>query len=510
MKNRFLKSVSLCLLGATFALGAFSACSGPMNGGWYPGDMYLTPEGIDTSDENYNYESVEERGFVETEQMPSSYFSLDRNTAGYTLMRSQLKSNMEIAADSVRLEEYVNYFNYDYPAPEKGEGMTATAYLSSCPWNEEHKLMTVGVKTEESYLQTEGGNYVFLVDVSGSMGGYACYGSEEAGDSMTRIDLVKYSFKTLLNNLTETDSVAIVTYANNVSTRLSATKVTDENRSKIVKAIDSLNASGGTNGGDGLERAYNEAQKNFRTGGNNRIILISDGDFNVGMSDLDELKEFVQDKAQSGVYLTTVGVGMGNTRDDLMQMLALNGNGNYAYIDTELEAKKVFTEELNGTLYTVAKDVKAGVTFDAETVQSYRLLGYDLKRMSQSDFENTEKDAGEIGSNLCVTAVYEIELKEAAENAPLAEVHLKWKDVENRDREKKLTVNNVENGTADTDFIACVAEFALSLRQSKYATPSLSNVFVRLNGMTEYLKQDAYKAEFKRLVEIAIQSERYE
>lgn len=507
MKNKFLKSVSLCFLGATFALGAFSCNGGTMMGG-YP-DMYL-PEGEYTSGENYNYESVEERGFVETAQTPSSYFSLDRNTAGYTLMRGQLQANMEIAADSVRLEEYVNYFDYDYPAPEKGEGMTATAYLSPCPWNEEHKLMTVGVKTEESYLQTEGGNYVFLVDVSGSMSGSAYYYGSESETYLSRIDLVKYAFKTLLGNLTESDSVAIVTYANNISTKLSATKVTEENRSKIEKAIDSLNASGGTNGGGGLERAYNEAQKNFRTGGNNRIILMSDGDFNVGMSDLDELKEFVQEKAQSGVYLTTVGVGMGNTRDDLMQMLALNGNGNYAYIDTKLETEKVFTKELNGTLYTVAKDVKAGVTFDAERVQSYRLLGYDLKRMSQSDFENTEKDAGEIGSNLCVTAVYEIELKEAAENDPLAQVHLKWKDVENREREKKFTVNNVENGTADTDFIACVAEFALALRQSKYATPSLGNVFLRLNGMTEYLKQDVYKREFKRLVELAIQSERYE
>lgn len=506
MKKNLLKSMTVCAAVCALALGGCGGMKNGWDGGYYPS---VVPEYTEiVSDENYVYESVEERGFVQTEQTPSSYFSLDRNTAGYSFMRNQVQRNIKIDADSVRLEEYVNYFSYDYPAPAKGEGVAATAYLSSCPWNAEHKLITVGVQTEEAYLQSEGGNYVFLVDVSGSMSGGGIYAEGE--EYMSRLDLVKYSLKILVDNLTEADSVAIVTYASGVSTKLSATKVTENNRSKIVKAIDGLTANGSTNGAGGLERAYEQAKTNFRTGGNNRVILLSDGDFNVGMSDTTEMKEFIQEKAKSGVYLSVLGVGMGNTRDDLMQTLALNGNGNYAYIDTKLEAEKVFKEELNGTLYTVAKDMKAGVTFEADYVQFYRLLGYDMKRMSQSDFENSEKDAGEIGSNLCVTAMYEIELKEGVENAPLAEVHLKWKDVDENAREKKITVNNAENGTTDTEFAACVAEFALVLRNSKYAGEAdLASVLQRLNGMDSYLQADTYKSEFKRLVQRAIESEYY-
>ncbi len=506
MKKSILKIATLCL--SAFALLA-SACGG--NGSAAMGGYYYNAadmEGVVVPDENYQYESVEERGFVQTAETPSSYFSLDRNTAGYSLMRSQINSGSTIAADSVRLEEYVNYFSYDYPAPQKGEGVNATAYLSSCPWNEAHKLMTVGIKTEEAYLQTEGGNYVFLVDVSGSMSGST--GSQEE-DIYSRMDLVKFAMKTIVEGLGENDSVAIVTYASGIKVKLNATRVTDFNRWFINNAINGLSASGSTNGSGGLQKAYEQAQKNFREGGNNRVVLMSDGDFNVGMTNTDDLKELVQEKAASGVYLSVLGVGMGNTRDDLMQTLALNGNGNYAYLDNTMEVKKVLSEELNGTMYTVAKDAKAGVTFNADMVASYRLLGYDLKRMSESDFENQEKDAGEIGSNLTVTVMYEIELaEEVVENAALGEVHLKWKDVEDRPQEKKLSVLNVENGTNDTAFAACVAEFALVLRQSQYAgAASLGGVMARLQGLSEYTNGDAYKTEFVELVGKANESEKY-
>lgn len=504
MKKTFLSIFTLCL--SVFAL-TFSACG--VGGSAY----YNAGANMDyiqaNSGDNYQYDDIVERGFVQTSEAPSSYFSLDRNTAGYSFMRSQINQNLKIDANSVRLEEYVNYFTYDYPAPQKGEGINATAYLSSCPWNEEHKLMTVGIKTEEAYLEGEGGNYVFLVDVSGSMDGSIF--AESTSDYTTRLGLVKYALKTLVENLGENDSVSIVTYASGVSTPLQATMVTDENRSKINKAIDDFKAGGSTFGSGGIERAYKQAETNFRKNGNNRVVLMSDGDFNVGMSDTQELKEFIQDKATSGVYLSVLGVGMGNTRDDLMQALALNGNGNYAYLDSKLEAKKVLCEELNGTLYTVAKDTKAGVTFNADMVSSYRLLGYDLKRMSEDEFNNSQKDAGEIGSNLTVTAIYEIELAENAEkDAKLGDVHLKWKDINDQPREQLLTVNNTENGTNDTAFAACVAEFALVLRQSQYAAnASLTEVMARLQTLSEYTATDAYKTDFAKLVNKAIESEKY-
>lgn len=505
MKKSIFKMVTLCLSAFAFAM---TACSGNGGGYYYDGGTNMEYFVAAPDDDNYQYEKIEERGFVQTAETPSSYFSLDRNTAGYAFMRAQIKNQQKIAADSVRLEEYVNYFSYDYPAPTLGEGVNATAYLSPCPWNEEHKLMTVGIKTEQAYLETEGGNYVFLVDVSGSMSGsVAC----QENDIYSRMDLVKYSIRTIVDGLSENDSVAIVTYASGVKTNLDATRVTDFNRYFIDRAINKLSTGGSTNGAGGIERAYDIAKKSFRTGGNNRVVLMSDGDFNVGTTDLDALKELVQERAKSGVYLSVLGVGMGNTRDDLMQTLALNGNGNYAYLDSTMEAQKVLKEELNGTMYTVAKDAKAGVTFNADMVSSYRLLGYDMKRMSQSDFENQEKDAGEIGSNLTVTAMYEIELAEGAtENTSLAEVHVKWKNIQDQSKEKKISVLNTENGTNDTAFAACVAEFALVLRESQYAAnASLEKVMARLQGLNSYLQNDEYKKDFVQLVNKAIESEFY-
>ncbi len=497
MKKRISTITAICLgICLLFLCGCDTAGGGsygsyaPMAGPVMAGEA--SPDGS-VSDDNYQYESVIEQGFVNTSVTPSSYFSLDRNTAGYSLMRYELKNYAVISPDSVRLEEYVNYFDYDYPAPEKGDGIGASAYLSPCPWNPEHKLLTVGLKTEESNIDGQGGNYVFLIDVSGSMSG------------TERLDLVKYSIKELVKNLSQNDTVTIVTYANGVDIKLRSMSASEKNRSTIFEALDSLTASGGTNGEGGLELAYECAEKAFRLGGNNRVVLMSDGDFNIGMSDNTDMKEFIQDKAKSGVYLSVLGFGMGNMRDDMLETLALNGNGNYAYIDTELEAKKVLCEELSGTLYTVAKDAKAGVTFNPETVNSYRLLGYDMKRMSESDFENTEKDAGEIGSNLTVTAIYEIELKEDAQkDSQIAEIHLKWKDTAENNKEKKITVTNTENGTEDTEFAICVAEFALVLRQSRYmGDASLENVLSRLKDLQNYINDDPYKGEFCELVSIA-------
>ena len=493
MKKKITAFVCSCAAAALLC-----GCSGGMkfaDSGLYPaGESYpLFSDG-----ENYLYDTVVEQGFSDTETAPSSYFSLDRNTAGYSLVRTQLRQGVKISPESVRLEELVNYFDYDYPAPEAGEAVGVSAYLSDCPWNAEHKLMTVGIKTEEA-VRTGDANYVLLVDVSGSMGGTLA-GTE----GQSRLDLVKYGANKLLDTLGAQDRVAIVTYASGVRTVLESTAATEENKPAIRNAINKLSSYGSTNGSDGLQRAYEQAEAHRAENGNNRIIILSDGDFNVGISNQDELKEFIQEKAKSGIALSVVGVGMGNLRDDFMQTLALNGNGNYCYIDTPLEAQKVFVEEVAGTLYTVAKDAKAGVTFNADAVSSYRLLGYDMKTMSEEDFNNTEKDAGEIGSNLCVTAMYEIELSDADTDAALAEAAVRYKNEAGEDCEVTLTVTGQETATQDVQFAACVAEFALVLRASAYrGNASLENVLARLEGMSAYLAEDVYKSEFAELAAVA-------
>ena len=493
MKKQITAFVCSCAAAALLC-----GCSGGMkfaDSGLYPaGESYpLFSDG-----ENYLYDTVVEQGFSDTETAPSSYFSLDRNTAGYSLVRTQLRQGVKISPESVRLEELVNYFDYDYPAPEAGEAVAVSAYLSDCPWNAEHKLMTVGIKTEEA-VRTGDANYVLLVDVSGSMGGTLA-GTE----GQSRLDLVKYGANKLLDTLGAQDRVSIVTYASGVKTVLESTAATEENKPAIRNAINKLSSYGSTNGSDGLQRAYEQAEAHRAENGNNRIIILSDGDFNVGISNQDDLKEFIQEKAKSGIALSVVGVGMGNLRDDFMQTLALNGNGNYCYIDTPLEAQKVFVEEVAGTLYTVAKDAKAGVTFNADAVSSYRLLGYDMKTMSEEDFNNTEKDAGEIGSNLCVTAMYEIELSDADTDAALAEAAVRYKNEAGEDCEVTLTVTGQETATQDVQFAACVAEFALVLRASAYrGNASLENVLARLEGMSAYLAQDVYKSEFAELAAVA-------
>lgn len=497
MKKHFGLAVGSVFLALCLMSGCGAAPKASMDGAWAPAGGDSLPwisEG-----ENYQYDSVIEQGFYDVATQPSSYFSLDRNTAGYSLVRAQIRNGSSVSPDSVRLEELVNYFDYDYPAPEGEESIRVSAYLSDCPWNVEHKLMTLGIKTEEAAAEGDA-NYVLLVDVSGSMSGFVS-GTEKA---MSRLDLVRYGAEKLVEGLGERDRVSIVTYASGVKTVLESTAATEEGKKEIRNALSRLTANGSTSGSAGLELAYEQAEAHRAENGNNRVIILTDGDFNVGISDTDELTEFIREKAASGIALSVVGVGLGNTRDDLMQTLALNGNGNYCYIDTQLEAEKVFKEELAGTLYTVAKDAKAGVTFREDRVTSYRLLGYDTKLISEEDFENSEKDAGEIGSNLCVTVLYELELAEPdAEGTAgaLAEVAVRYKDTEGEDRETTLTVTGEEGETDDARFAACVAEFALVLRRSKYgAGASLENVLSRLESLESYLAGDVYKQEFRQLV----------
>lgn len=479
-----MKKALLGLTALTAACICLSAC-----GSVYEGDTSHYPEAL-APDGNFRYDEVIEQDYALVADKATSYFSLDRNTASYSQVRSQIENGSTPQSDSVRIEEMINYFGYDYPAPDDG-AVKVTGYLSDCPWNADNKLMLVGMKTIEYSLEAENANYVFLIDVSGSM----------SGDN--RIGLAKQGLSLLTDELGGGDLVSIVTYASGVDTLLDGGECSESGKAKIKKAISKLNAYGSTNGGDGLKRAYSVAQKHFITGGNNRVIIISDGDFNVGMSGTDEMKEFIQEKAKSGIYLSVLGVGMGNMRDDMLNTLATCGNGNYAYLDNLTEARKVLVDELGGTLKTVAKDAKAGVTF-TDTVEKYRLIGYDTKLISEDDFDNDKADTGELGSNLCVSALYEITLSDEAEGK-LADIEVKYKDVTGAAEKTASATAQVSlssPSSSDMDFIGCVAEFGLILRNSKYrGTASLKAVMNRLDDLSAYVADDDYKREFVTLVD---------
>lgn len=485
---------TLATLGLAAATAfSFAACSAPHD---YWGDndhMGSAPaEEGNENGESYVHGDIIEQGFKDVAEEASSYFSLDRNTAGYSLARYHIQNGYTISPSSVRIEELINYFDYDFEAPTDS-AVGVSAYLGDCPWNEEHKLMLAGVKTVEKRLDSVNGNYVFLIDVSGSM----------SGDS--RIGLAKKGLKMLADNLGEGDKISIVTYANGVSTLLDGGECSASGKANVKSRIDALKVGGGTNGSGGLQRAYEIAEKHYITGGNNRVIIISDGDFNVGIYDKDTMKEYISGKtvAEKSVYLSVLGVGMGNMRDDMLETLARYGNGNYAYLDNETEAQKVFCHELSGTLMTVAKDAKAGVTFNEENVVKYRLIGYDTKIISADEFEDSTTDTGEIGSNLSVAALYEIELAENAQGK-IADIEVRYKDVTGEQEIDESVTALVETATPssnDLSFIACVAEFGLVLRQSQYAqNANLYSVLERLQALTEYISADIYRAEFVTLV----------
>lgn len=441
------------------------------------------------------YGDLVEQPFVTPGRFPTSTFSLDANTAMYSVMRSQISNGYRIATSDVRIEEYINYFHYDYPYPEdSGSAVKLNGSVYDCPWNPDHLLVRLGLRTEAVGVSEGRNNLVLLIDASGSMSG------------TNRIGLVKTGFKLLLKSLHPEDRVSIVTYANQA--HVVAANVPATERKKLEKAIDAIRPSGGTSGQRGLEKAYELARKTYVQGGNNRVLLISDGDFNVGKSDPAELAEFIQERAQDGIYLSVLGVGMGNYRDDIMETLARNGQGNYGYIDNEDEARRVFVECVNSTIRTVAKDAKAKVTFDPDAVAKYRLIGYENKRISIEDFEDWEADTGEIGSGLTVTALYEVEPTEAAREEADAlsfgNFTVRYKDVLHEEvySQTELTLPAKRGEPTDDDaFIACVAEYGLVLRQSRYASmASLFNVDMRLEGLD---LTDEYRAEFAELVKKA-------
>lgn len=424
-----------------------------------------------------SYAMSGETGFREVTTRPLSTFSIDVDTASYSNVRRFLKEGKLPPADAVRIEELLNYFRYDYPQPQGAEPFSMTTELSGCPWNPEHQLLRVGLqgrRTESK--QAPPRNLVFLLDVSGSM------------ESADKLPLVKRSMRLLLETMGKQDRVAIVVYAGSEGLALPSTSC--DQRALISQKLETLEANGTTNGAAGIQLAYEVARQNFRTGAINRVILCTDGDFNVGLTG-GSLVRLIEKEREAGIFLTVLGFGTGNLKDDTMESLADKGNGNYAYIDSLLEAKRVLVRESGGTLETIAKDVKLQLEFNPKRVHSYRLIGYENRRLEDEDFADDKKDAGELGAGHNVTALYELvtdgptqsnslryqngpTFTEHANSQELAMLKLRYKTPTSQASallEFAINLQPVAFAKASPDhrFAASVAAFGMTLRDSTYS-----------------------------------------
>ena len=443
------------------------------------------------------YSQIIENSFINTADEPVSTFSIDVDTASYANIRRMIQEGYsgEIPADAVRIEEMINYFNYEYPSPQDDVPFSVTTELSNCPWNPDHELCLIGLQADKIDLNERMPmNLVFLIDVSGSM-----YGED-------RLGLVQKAVNMLAENLNENDTVSIVTYAGREAVLLEGTPGNEI--ATITDAINNLEAGGSTAGGAGIVKAYEIAEKYFISGGNNRILLATDGDLNVGLSSAEELKALVEEKRESGVNLSVLGFGTGNLKDDRLETLADYGNGNYSYIDSELEAQKVLVQEMGGTLYTVAKDVKLQLEFSPETVQSYRLIGYENRVLANEDFNNDKLDAGEIGAGHSVTALYEI-IPADTPSDNLMTLSMRYKEPDGEQsmlKEFPVTVSGCWNEqiSKNSAFAGAVAEFGMLLRKSSYAGMSSYSQIMELLNKTDI--QDQYRSEFRELVQKVYQA----
>ena len=399
-----------------------------------------------------------ENGFISTAKDRQSTFSIDVDTASYSMIRSLLNSNQLPDASLVRIEEMINYFKYAYPAPDDAAFAVSTE-VGAAPWLASHRLVRIGIKGREVTAKSRPpSNLVFLIDVSGSM-----HGADKIG-------LLKQGFSMLVDQLDARDSVSIVTYAGSSGIVLPPTKGSD--RKTILAALEDLQTGGGTNGSQGINAAYELAAQSFVEGGTNRVILATDGDFNLGASSPAELQNLIEQKAKTGVFLSVLGFGTGNYRDQTMETLADKGNGNYAYLDSAAEAKRVLVSEASGTLITIAKDVKIQVTWNPDFVRSFRLIGYENRALAHQDFTNDQKDAGEIGAGHTVTALYEIEPTSiTSQGKALGNLAIRFKEpdgVTSRQVDGPITGADTAFDSMPTDFrfVSGVAAFGMLLRGS--------------------------------------------
>ncbi len=485
----------------------------------------------DNSGEEYS--EWEEKGFSSVMAQPLSTFAADVDTASYSNLRRLIRDGYDLdnfPDGAVRIEEMINYFSYEYEDPSGSDPFGVTTQIGRCPWNDEAELLMIGLKTQDiDYSRAPESNLVFLIDVSGSM------------FSEDKLPLLQESFGLLAENLTEKDRISIVTYA--AESEIVLNGVHGDETKKIKKALAGLEASGRTHGSEGIETAYALAEENFIKGGNNRIILATDGDLNVGMTTEEELEELITEKKETGIFLSVLGFGTGNIKDNKMETLADKGNGNYAYIDCLREANKVLVEEMSATLLTICKDVKFQVEFNPQIVEGYRLIGYENRALAREDFDDDTKDAGEIGAGHSVTALYEIILRNPLDGSlTKGEIEdLKYsKEYKKRQKETPgetpsepssdnkyeewLTISirykkpaeeesNLleypvgydsyeEEPSDDFIFAGAVAEFGLLASHSEYPEDaSVKNVKKALMGMDLY--DDEYKAEFYELVLLA-------
>ena len=424
-----------------------------------------------------SYTAIVENGFKDVSTSPLSTFSIDVDAASYSNVRRHLKQGNLPPKDAVRVEEFINYFSYDYPNPKGEHPFSITTEFSANPWNKKTKLIHIGLQGER--IKTENlpaSNLVFLIDVSGSM------------QQHNRLPLVKKSLVMLVDNLSSEDKVAIVVYSGAAGEVLPSTSAS--NKAVIIEAINQLEAGGSTAGGAGIKLAYKVAKDNFIKNGNNRVIICTDGDFNVGQSSDAEMHRLVEKQRESGVYLTCLGYGMGNYKDSKLETLADRGNGNYAYIDDIMEAKKVLVNEMGATLVTIAKDVKLQVEFNPNIVKAYRLVGYENRLLNNEDFNDDTKDAGELGAGHSVTAIYEIEFvtdesdngrvdplkyqenKTTNNKSEVLTVKFRYKDpngVKSKLLSEVVLVKDFKNKASnDFNWSAAVAMYAMHLRESEY------------------------------------------
>ncbi len=458
--------------------------------------------------EEYGY--LSENGFQKVAKEPVSTFSVDVDTASYGNIRRMVRSGVPVPEDAVRIEEMINYFPYDYPDPKGKEPFSVTTEYSDCPWKEGHRLLLIGLKARDiDFERRPASNFVFLLDVSGSM-----YSDD-------KLPLVQKSFAMLAQNLTENDCVSIVTYAGEEQVVLDGAP--GDQAARIAAAIEDLEAGGPTAGAAGIQKAYELAEKHFIPGGNNRVILATDGDMNVGASSEGELVRLVQEKKKGGVHLSVLGVGTGNLQDSKMEALADNGDGNYHYLDSLMEAKKVLVEEMCGTLVTVAKDVKIQVEFNPEYASAYRLIGYEDRLLANGDFDNDQVDAGEIGAGHRITALYEVipadkgaqEGRELKYQAPgsfvgsseLLTVSLRYKKPDGnasmRMEHPVEALSYRKEQSENMAFASAVAEFGMVLKDSKYKGSSTYKSVAELAEACVRPDSDSYRKEFLELVQEA-------
>ena len=461
------------------------------------------------------YGRITDNPFLETLRNPLSTFSIDVDRASYSNVRRFLTSNQRPPRDAVRIEEMINYFSYDYSDPPPGQPFSITTEIASCPWNEKNRLLLIGLQGRRiDMADLPPGNLVFLLDVSGSM------------QDANKLPLVQSAMRLLVDQLRPQDHVAIVAYAGNAGLVLPSTPGSEKGR--ILEAIDRLEAGGSTAGAEGIVLAYRIAQESFVEGGNNRVILATDGDFNVGVSSDGELERLIEEKRRERVFLTVLGVGTGNVKDSKMELLADKGNGNYAYLDTLQEARKVLVQELGATLTTIAKDVKLQIEFNPARVRAYRLIGYENRMLRAEDFHDDAKDAGEMGAGHSVTALYELvppdgdleiakvdplkyqtsTVTEASAGPELLTLKLRYKEPD--EEESRLLSQPVLDATTpiaaaseNLRFAAAVAELGLLLRESPYRSGASYDQVQTMASNALGDDREGYRAEFLQLVNAA-------